>query len=206
MFTKFIWMKMKTNKRISPVTITVFLMGILVRFLLIPIRWINPDEGAHLMGGRLIVEGLIPVADYGARQPLYVYALALFNILAGPSYMVGRLLPVISSVGIAMLLYYIAQRLYGVTAAWIAAAIYLFLPLLLIWAPVVKTEQPAIFLVMISMAFVLRMEERPGWMILAGSFAALAFYIRQPTLYAPLAVVLYVLFFLPCPCAAVSMP
>ena len=51
--------------------------GFALRILLLQIRWINPDEGAHLLDARLLLEGQIPVADFGSRQPFYVLIIAM---------------------------------------------------------------------------------------------------------------------------------
>lgn len=169
-----------------------------IRVALLPMRWINPDEGAHLMDAKLFLEGLMPVVDYGSRQPFYVFMLSVFLKIFGMSYLAGRLMPVMASLGIGWMLYLIGRRMFDSTVALISAAIYLFLPLTIIWAPVVKTEPLAVFLVCIAVYFlVLSLDsgiQRSTWMIPSGIFAALAFYVRQPTLYLPLAIVTFILF------------
>ena len=50
----------------------ILLAGLAVRLLLLQLRWINPDEGAHLLDARLWLAGQVPVADFGARQPFYI--------------------------------------------------------------------------------------------------------------------------------------
>ena len=82
-----------------------------VRLLLMSVRWINPDEGAHLLDGRLIWQGLYPVIDYSSRQPFYAYLLALFIKLFGVTLTAGRLLPLLASLVIGWLIYRIGARL-----------------------------------------------------------------------------------------------
>ncbi|HOT96761.1 MAG TPA: glycosyltransferase family 39 protein [bacterium] len=171
--------------------------GALLRLLLMQVRWINPDEGAHLLDGRLVWQGLQPVIDYGSRQPLYAYLLALFIKLGGATLNAGRLLPLLASLGSGWLIYRIGTRLYDPLRGWLAAAVYLFLPGVLIWSTVVKTEMPAVFLCLLSAWFLLRALHESGlwsFYLLSGIAAALAWYVRQSTLYLPLAAALFLLF------------
>ena len=188
----------KILKRPVPVLLIFLAFGLAVRLALLPIRWINPDEGAHLMDAKLLMDGLLPVADFGSRQPFYVFMLSVFLKIFGMSYLAGRLLPIVSSLGIGWMLYLIGRRMFDSTVGLISAAIYLFLPLTIIWAPVVKTEPLAVFLGCIAVYFlVLSLDSgirRGTWMIPSGIFAALAFYVRQPTLYLPLAIITFTLF------------
>ena len=64
----------------------------------------------------------------------------------------------------------------------------------MIWSTIVKTEQLAILFGVMSMLFVLQgFEKKPGLLFVAGVLAAFAFYVRQPTLYLPMATVLFLL-------------
>jgi len=103
-----------------------------LRLLLMTVRWINPDEGAHLLDGRLIWQGLHPVIDYGSRQPFYAYLLGFFIKLFGVSLTAGRLMPLLASLAIGWLIYRIGARLYDPLRGWLAAVVYLFLPFSLI--------------------------------------------------------------------------
>ncbi|MBN1481260.1 phospholipid carrier-dependent glycosyltransferase [candidate division KSB1 bacterium] len=182
------------KKVLNPNVIFAFILvtGLLIRLLLLQVRWINPDEGAHLLDARLLLEGHVPVADFGARQPLYISLLALFLKVFGVSFVGGRLLPLISSVGIVSLLYLFGKRWFNATVGWISALIYAMLPLIVIWSTIVKTEQPAIFFGVLSMLILLEGLDKKGILVfLAGAFAACAFYIRQPTLYLPMAAVFF---------------
>ncbi len=71
----------------------ILITSFLIRLLLLPERWINPDEGAHLYDAKFILEGKIPFVDYGSRMPVYVYIMAVFLKVFGVSYISGRLLP-----------------------------------------------------------------------------------------------------------------
>jgi len=56
--------------------LAVFLVSLFIRLWLLDKRWINADEGAHLMDAVLVLDGKIPEVDFHARQPLYVYSIA----------------------------------------------------------------------------------------------------------------------------------
>jgi len=87
----------------------------LIRFLFLPERWINPDEGAHLYDAKFILDGKIPFADYGSRMPVYVYTLAAFLKVFGVSYMSGRLVPMFSNIGIGILVFLMGKKLLRAT-------------------------------------------------------------------------------------------
>ncbi|MBN2412351.1 glycosyltransferase family 39 protein, partial [candidate division KSB1 bacterium] len=172
--------------------------ALIIRLLILHIRWINPDEGAHLLDARFILDGYIPLVDYDSRQPFYLVMISLFLKLFGVTYKAGRLLPLFSSLGTGVMLFFIGRRMFNVKVGLIACTIFLFLPLSLIWSTVVKTEPLAIFLACTSIFFVIKSTDnsiyRFGWMILAGIFAALAFYARQLSIYLPLTITIYLLF------------
>ena len=176
----------------------VLAVGLLVRLALMHLRWINPDEGAHLMDAKLLLQGSMPVADFGSRQPFYVLLLAVLLKCFGSSLLVGRMLPLISSLAAGWMIFLIGKKLFDYQTGLIAMSIYLFLPLTLIWSVIVKTEQPTIFLACASVYFLLLSRSghirKSGWIILSGIFSALAFYVRQPALYMPLAIVLFLSF------------
>ena len=170
-----------------------FALGLVLRGALLPVRWINPDEGPHLMDARLLLEGQVPVADYGSRQPFYVLTLASSLKVFGAHLLSGRLVPFLCNLLTALLIFWFGTRLAGPAAGAIAGSLWLFAPLSVIWSTVVKTEPLAILLGALSMTFVWRAsahETRWQW-VLAGLFAALAYYVRQATLYLPVAVVLF---------------
>ncbi|MBN1997983.1 glycosyltransferase family 39 protein [candidate division KSB1 bacterium] len=173
-------------------------LALLLRLGLLLITWLNPDEGAHLMDGRLILDGYIPIVDYEARQPFYVFMLAVVLKIFGASFIYGRLLPVMASLGTGLILFYIGRRLFNDAVGLVACAIYLFLPFLLMWSVVVKTEPLTILLASASILFMLKSYnisiENLGWMVFSGMFAALAYYVRASAFLIPTIIVLFLLF------------
>ena len=99
-----------------------FLCGFLLRLALFKVRWINPDEGAHLMDARLWLDGLIPIADFGSRQPFYVFMLLVFIKLFGVSLSAARLMPLLASMGSAFFLYLLGKKMWNRSVGMIAAS------------------------------------------------------------------------------------
>lgn len=198
-FTFQSWIDTQFEQRSGWILLLLAMVALLLRLVLIQERWINPDEGAHLMDAQLLLEGQWPVADFGSRQPFYVFFIALFLKVFGISYTAGRLMPVFATLGSGIMLYLIGRRLFGAPSGLLAALMYWFLPLTWIWAVIVKTEPLTVFLCTISVYFFVEFQmlsnQRTLRLFLAGVFAALAFYVRQPALYLPMALVITILFF-----------
>ncbi len=160
-------------------------MSLAVRLLLVSHRWVNPDEGAHLMDGLLILDGFRPIRDFSARQVLYSYAQAGWLALTGGGLIGARLLPILASVGTGFLLFGIGRRLFDDRAALAATALYAFFPLSVLWSLNVHLE--ALTLLLASAGFYVTAgvrKDEPGWAraLLAGLWFGLAFYVRESVL------------------------
>lgn len=164
--------------------------GLLLRLWLWHGRWINPDEGAHLMDGRLTLQGLVPLLDFDSRQVGYTYLLAGLVGLFGSDYALIRLCVILATLLNALLIYAIARRLLGERVGLLAAAIYLFLPLAAIFAPIVHMEPFASLAACLAFYLLLRhLEPGGGWGALAGAGAmlGLGYYVRESNLAAAVA-------------------
>ncbi len=170
------------------------LVGLLVRVFVLQQRWINPDEGSYLMDARLILDGGIPVVDYAARQPFFLYLLAGALKVFSVDLVVGRCLVLAASLGIALLLYKIADTIFSREVGLLACAAFLFMPFTMIWSVSVMTEIPATLLACVCLYALIRADgdnDRMGYFILSGVAAGLAFYVRQTAIWIPAVVVLY---------------
>lgn len=151
------------------------------------------------MDARLMLQGLVPLVDFGSKQPLYVAFLAFGMKLFGPHLMVGRILVVLCQVSTAWILYAIGRQLADNRTGLLAAALYSLLPFFIIWATIVKTEPPAIFLAALSAyLFILGMRKTSPFFwpfFCAGSIACLDYYVRQSTLFLPLASLIFIGFY-----------
>ena len=170
----------------------ILLAGLAIRVALLQIRWVNPDEGAHLLDAHLWLGGQVPIADFGSRQPFYVCLIVLFIKVFGPTLTAGRLLPLVSSLAVAALLYLFGKRWFSAAVGLTAALIYALLPFVVIWSTIVKTEQLTLLLATASMLLLMLGQGRRAFnTVISGLLAALAFYVRQPALYLPMAAILY---------------
>ncbi|OGW16629.1 MAG: hypothetical protein A3G93_16510 [Nitrospinae bacterium RIFCSPLOWO2_12_FULL_45_22] len=173
-------------------------IGFLMRLWLLDKRWINPDEGAHLMDGRLVLDGFVPGVDYDSRQVIYVYIIALFLKIFGASYLNARFLPLVSIMLVSLFIFLISKKLFNEKIALLASAIYTFLPLSIIWSVVVKTEPMTTLLSCMGIYFAIcgvKNEKGARFLFLAGISLSLAYYIRQSSLAIPMAIFLFFLFF-----------
>ena len=122
------------------------LVALAVHLWLLEPRWINPDEGAHLMDGRLVLDGLVPKIDFPARQPFYVFATAAVLKMFSVGFVSGRVLALTCTLGAAALVYAIARDLFDRQVALLSAALFLFMPFPLMLSVNAKTEPLAILL------------------------------------------------------------
>lgn len=168
----------------------VFVGSLAVRWSFLGERWINPDEGAHLMDAALVLRGYVPGADYGTRQPLYVYALAGLLKSLGATLTVGRLFPLACSLLTGLVIYFLGAELVDRRVGLLASVTYLLLPLEMLQSVVVKTEAPVTLLVVSSIyAAVAGQRRQRGYLFLvSGVAAALGYYIRETALLVPLVV------------------
>ena len=153
-----------------------------IRIALLPYRWVNPDEGAHLMDGKLVVDGLIPILNFDARQVLYVYLLAAWQRLVGSDLLAARVLPMLLGVAGTGLVFALGRYLVGIRAALVATATYAFLPVAVIWS--LNVQLQAVTLVSsclgyLALARALRTEGSPASLALVGAMFGVTFYVRE---------------------------
>jgi len=185
------------ENRTYQLLLAVLFLGFLVRLFFLPVRWVNPDEGAHLYDAKFVLEGKIPFVDYHSRMPIYVYLLAGFLKVFGVSYLSGRFLPLFSSIGIGITIFFIANRLFDNKVALLASFLYIFSPLSLLWSVVVKTELPATFFVSLGMFFLLDQFKsgRTRSLVLAGFLFAVGYYVRKSALMFLLTTLLILIYY-----------
>ncbi len=176
--------------------LVVFLVSLGIRLWLLDKRWINPDEGAHMMDSLLVLEGQVPLVDFGSRQPLYTYIMAGFFKLFGVQYIAGRLQAVTFSLLTGLVLFFLARALFDTKVALLSSTMHWMLPLEVSQSVIVKTEPLVLFLTCVSFYGVIRFSQhlqQVWWLILAGMCAALGFYVRQSALIIPVVVLGFLL-------------
>jgi|GEM_PF-868934 len=180
--------------RTIAILLMVFLVSLIFRLWLLDKRWINPDEGAHLMDAVLVLDGKVPFRDFGSRQPFYTYVIAAAFSLLGPTLETGRGLMLACSMMTGVFVFLIARNLFDTKVAVLATATYWLLPLEVFNSPVVKTEPMVMLLGSASFFAITRYcrAERLGWLIASGALAALAFYVRQSALIIPAVMAIFI--------------
>jgi len=178
------------GNRAYVILLAVFLVSLFIRLWLVDKRWINADEGAHLMDAVLVLDGKIPQVDFDARQPLYVYASAGFLKIFGTNYVTGRLFPLACSMLIGIVIFLLARMLFDTKVALLSSAIYWMLPLEVSQSVIVKTEPLSILFTCLSLYAAVRFsrDEQGVWLMIAGILAGMGYYVRESSLIIPLLV------------------
>jgi 4-amino-4-deoxy-L-arabinose transferase-like glycosyltransferase len=174
-----------------------FLISLFIRLWLVDKRWLDVDEGAHLMDAVLTLDGRVPVVDFMSREPLYVYTFAGFLKLFGTDYILARLLPATCSLLVGFVIFLLAKAVFGLKVALLSSSIYWILPLELFQSVKVTTEPLVMLLTSLAFYSVVQfaLSERQRWLAMAGVMAALAFYVRNSALIIPIAVFIFVVLF-----------
>jgi len=117
-------------------------LGALARLVPIATNRFHQDEALystwalHIATGRDVLLNGFPVD----KPPLFLYILALFFKLFGPSEVVARLPGVLASTASVALVYYLARRLYDRPTALAAAALMALSPFNILLAPTALTD------------------------------------------------------------------
>ncbi len=169
------------------------LASLALRLWLVDERWINPDEGAHLMDAVFALEGKIPLVDFAARQPFYVYLLSGTLSLLGPHFEAGRYFAIACSMATGVALFFLGRQLYDRRTAAIAACLYWAIPLEILNSAVLKTEPPSTLLAVLSLLAIAKsVRGRAGsWLVAAGVLAALSYNVRQSAIFLPIVLAFY---------------
>jgi hypothetical protein len=112
------------------------------------------------------------------KPPLFLYTLALFVRLFGPSEVVARLPGVLASTASVALVYYLARRLYGHPTALAAAALMALSPFNILLAPTALTDSLLVALVLGALCLAVE-----GHWTGAGVMAGLAAATKQQGLF-----------------------
>lgn len=135
-----------------PVIITA---GILVRILVVDTVAVNYDAGLYLYDAEQILAGRTPIVDYPTRSPLFHYLLALPLALGVDPIITARAFMIVISVSLGGAVYVAGARLHSKRAGWIAATLFLFSPVTLVWGLWLKTEQAASLVALVAIVLLL---------------------------------------------------
>ena len=155
-------------------------LGALARLVPIATNRFHQDEALystwslHIATGRDTLLNGFPVD----KPPLFLYTLAFFFKLFGPSEVAARLPGVLASTASVALVYYLARRLYGRPTALVAAALMALSPFNILFAPTALTDPLLVALVLGALC--LAVDGRWTW---AGVMAGLAAATKQQGLF-----------------------
>jgi hypothetical protein len=161
-------------------------LGALARLVPIATHRFHQDEALystwalHIATGRDTLLNGFPVD----KPPLFLYILALFFRLFGPSEVTARLPGVLASTASVALVYVLARRLYGRPTALAAAALMALSPFNILFAPTALTDPLLVALVLGALCLAVE-----GHWTGAGVMAGLAAVTKQQgLLFLPLVV------------------
>src|SRR5262245_48821679 len=154
------------------VLLAVCVVSLSIRLWLLDKRWINADEGPHLMDAVLVLDGKVPQVDFASKGLFYVYSIAVFLSLFGRSYVSGRLLPVTCSLLVGMVIFLLATELFDRKVGLLSSVTYWILPFEITQSSVVKTEPLVALLSCMAVYGVARFSRRGqgAWLFIAGLF------------------------------------
>lgn len=166
--------------------VVVLALGVALRVFLLEGRWINPDEGAHLMDGVYFLEGQVPGIDFRARQLLYTQLTGLAVWVFGQDLFQLRLFPITVIALSGLLIHAIARELWDWKTGLVATALFLLLPFSVVMTVHTKTEPLAILTAAGAVYGLVRARSRPSrrgvLLFVSGICLGLAFYVRESTL------------------------
>lgn len=166
-------------------TLAYLIVGLWLR----QIRWINPDEGAHIADAVLLLDGKIPVVDYPSRQPLYVLFLAIDLLFMGHNLTGARVAPLVATILTGIAVYFLIRLRFDASYAFVGSLAYLLLPLNIALATVVKMEPFVLVLgtaAAVCCIAALSSNRAAAWLFASGLLIAASFYVRESTAYAVL--------------------
>jgi len=185
-------------KRNRLVLFSLLSIGLIIRLYIFVVHHITPDEAWHLADALFFANGKIPLVDYASRQPLYVFLIGIFIKVFGASYLTGRLLLLLTSLGTLLFIYLIAQIWFDKKIALLSLATYICFPFVFIWEPIIQEQGLVIFFNCAAIYFasfsIFKKQYKP-FLFLSGILFACAYYSRQTGLASIIALFLFLLFF-----------
>ena len=162
--------------------------GILFRMAPIATSRFHQDEAVYGYWALQITTGQDPwLSQFPVdKPPLYIYTLALFLQLFGPTETGARLPSELASAASLILIYMLGRRLYGSRTALVALAVFALSPFGILFAPTAMTDP--LMVAWVLAALVAASYQRWGW---AGFLLSLGFITKpQAILFLPLAIAL----------------
>jgi len=159
----------------------VIFFGFIARLYYIDKITVRGDEIAYLYDSYLITKGEVPLVDYHARTPIYLYYVSLFLRVFGNSIVAARFSSLFVSTLTMYFLFILVKKLFDRRIALVTTAIFAFSPFSIKYGIMLVPE------VLLTLMFVLALiiivdalpEKNTLPFIIAGIMMGLSVYIRR---------------------------
>jgi hypothetical protein len=133
------------------------------------LRFVDGDEGAYLLAGKLAMQGEVIYRDFlHTQMPLIPYVYGAWSLVVGEGWLAARLLSVAFAIGLGLLLYRHAASRFGPSLAVAGVALYVSSSFVFAWFTTVKTQVLSTLLLFAAYVVVERAGSRDNRRWLAG--------------------------------------
>ncbi|NQY75030.1 MAG: glycosyltransferase family 39 protein [Candidatus Margulisbacteria bacterium] len=170
--------------------------------ILYPYR-LHYGEDVLLEQARLFSEGSFPytpLSQYPLTVGLYMPFFSLLSAIGikiwGVSFMAGRIVTVISTIGISTCMFFLLKIINNSRvswAGWIAGGLFLLSPIVMMWSQIARVDMLGLLWTALGLLWFIRTYPKGKWMV-SIIFFLLAFYTKQSYLSAPAAITCYLAF------------
>ena len=170
--------------------------------ILHPFR-IHYGEDVLLEQARLFSEGKIPYTPLnrypltiGLYMPVYSLISAISIKFWGVSYTAGRILSLVSTVGISLCILFILKHINQSRFSWsglIAGGLFLISPIVIVWSVIARVDMLGLFWTALGLLWFIKTYPKQIWMY-SIVFFILAFFTKQSYLAAPATIICYLAF------------
>jgi hypothetical protein len=133
-----------------------------------------------------------PASVPGIYAPVYMYICAFFTKLFGLSFSVGRIVSVVSSLGIGVIIYLILVRSTSKKIAFFSSVIFFTSPINIFLGLLYRVDMMGLFFSLLGIYFVIRYENSK-FVLISTLFFLLSIYTKQSYISAPLATFFFLL-------------
>ncbi len=153
----------------------------LIRLYYISKIALRGDEIAYLYDSYLITKGEVPLVDYHARTPIYLYYVSSFLTLFGNSVEAARLSSVVASTLTIYFIYKVTVRLFNKKAALVSCAIFAYSPFTIKYGSMLIPEVLLSLLFIITIFLIVKSlsMNNLNLLISAGILMGLAIFVRR---------------------------
>ncbi len=189
-------MKLSKLKTALPL-IFLFLIGLILRLKAAGTLPLTNDEGSYLFDAFLLGSGRLPFATSFSRAPSLMGPLAVWLKLFGVSIFAGRLFAILTSLGSAIIIYFIGKRVKSQRFGLVAMVLFCVVSSAVVHGSYLLTQNWEIFYSLLGSLLLLKAWDsgRFRWwqFLVSGVFFGLAMCARETAAVYPLFLVLALL-------------